>query len=345
MSINSIKISGAIFLVWVSIQTGYSQHTLFVSGRYENGKTVNRGDFFMLNDRCNFYIQDENGNKKDLTSCLWRFECLDKDSVYIVEKEITGGNTFDFLLDDLHVVNPHSLKQIKSEDDNSVLFRARISCAGQTDSGENFDLSFPVFLNLLPSVPGINVVKFISISGKNDSFPGLVEPDDFFFCLELSMSSDRTDYHVCVMKEYDGPYIYSVSWNVPVPENFKLDTYYWSGTDYMAIFISAVNKFGFTTAESYTFTESDLATGLADIDNEQGIMLYPNPFSDAFYIKGECGNIENLTVTDINGRTVKVLNEVKTPTIQVADLPSGMYIVSIKQKQNLKNKYYKLIKK
>lgn len=140
--------------------------------------------------------------------------------------------------------------------------------------------------------------------------------------------------------------IYTVSYDVPGSENFSFDACYFSEIDSIVFMISATNNFGYSSCpERYTITESDLATSLADIDNEQGIVLYPNPFSDAFYIKGECENIENLTVTDINGRTVKVLNEVKTPTIQVADLPSGMYVVSIKQKQNLKNKYYKLIKK
>lgn len=199
MSINSIKISSAIFLVLASIQAGYSQHTLSVSGKYENGETEKRGDFFMLNDRCNFFIQDESGNKQDLSSCRWRFECLNKDSIYIVEKEITGSNTFDFLLDDLSVVNSISLKQIKSESDNSVLFHAKISCTGQTDSGENIDLSFPVFLNLLPSVPVINVLELINVSRKGK--------DDYFH-LELSMISNRADSYTCVVKEYERFYIY-----------------------------------------------------------------------------------------------------------------------------------------
>jgi hypothetical protein len=82
MSINFIKISSAIFFVLANIPAGYSQHNLSISGKYENGGMVNRGDFFMLNDRCNFFIQDEDGNKKDLISCLWRFKCLDKDSIY-----------------------------------------------------------------------------------------------------------------------------------------------------------------------------------------------------------------------------------------------------------------------
>ncbi|MDR0507384.1 MAG: hypothetical protein LBH32_11330 [Dysgonamonadaceae bacterium] len=94
---------------------------------------MNKGVFFTLNDRCNFYIQDDSGNKKDLISSLWRFECLDKDSVWIIEKEITGGSIFNFILDDLNAVDPSTLKQIKNENDNSVLFQAKISCTGRTD--------------------------------------------------------------------------------------------------------------------------------------------------------------------------------------------------------------------
>ncbi|MDR0507383.1 MAG: T9SS type A sorting domain-containing protein [Dysgonamonadaceae bacterium] len=82
-----------------------------------------------------------------------------------------------------------------------------------------------------------------------------------------------------------------------------------------------------------------------EIDDESDILLYPNPFSDAIHIREGYENIEKLVITELGGRTVRILYEIKAPIIQVANLPAGIYIITIKQKQNSKNKNYKLIKK
>ena len=159
MSISFPKISSVLFCLLTSMQIGYSQEMLSIIGKYGDGCIVNRNDTFLLNDNCRFFIADETGNKIDLNpySCVWRFECLNEDSIYAVDREIKDSNEFDFLLDDLNV-NTSLLKRINANDSNSVLFCARISCVGKTISGDNFDLSFPVYLNLLPSTPEVNIL-------------------------------------------------------------------------------------------------------------------------------------------------------------------------------------------
>jgi hypothetical protein len=326
--INCLKAYSLLFLLWAGIQAGYSQQALSISGRHEYGETVNRNDTFLLNDFCRFFIQDETENKKDLNYCQWRLECLDNDSVYIIDRETSNSNTFGFLLDDLHI-NPKLLKQIKAEDKSSILFQAKITCAGQTSSGEDFDLSFPVFLNLLPSVPVVNILE---ITGT--SLP-------YYFSVKLNMYSNRADTFVCVVKEYDWPYTSILHIGVQDPSNFIFG--YDADVDSTVISITTTNKFGSSHLERYKIPY--LSTGLNEINNDTEASFYPNPFSNVLHIKGEYGNIEKLIIMDADGRTVRIINRIETPEIPVADLPQGMYIITIVQKQHSKNKSFKLVKR
>jgi hypothetical protein len=105
------------------------------------------------------------------------------------------------------------------------------------------------------------------------------------------------------------------------------------------------NKFGISDTRIIKFTYADLLTGIDEIDRESEPSFYPNPFNDVLRINGEYRDIEKVIITDIGGRMAKTINNVETPTIQVADLLQGMYIITISQKQNSKNKSFKLIKK
>lgn len=58
-----------------------------------------------------------------------------------------------------------------------------------------------------------------------------------------------------------------------------------------------------------------------------GLSMYPNPVSDVLNISSNNGlAIQNITITDINGRTVK---QATTSQINVSDLASGTYIVKV----------------
>lgn len=58
-----------------------------------------------------------------------------------------------------------------------------------------------------------------------------------------------------------------------------------------------------------------------------GLSMYPNPVSDVLNISSNNGlDIQNITITDINGRTVK---QATTSQINVSDLASGTYIVKV----------------
>lgn len=62
-----------------------------------------------------------------------------------------------------------------------------------------------------------------------------------------------------------------------------------------------------------------------------GLNVFPNPVSDIVNITSPEANIEMVTITDLNGRTVKSINfnNVAETTIDASDLASGIYLMNI----------------
>lgn len=62
-----------------------------------------------------------------------------------------------------------------------------------------------------------------------------------------------------------------------------------------------------------------------------GLNVFPNPVSDMVNITSPEANIEAVTITDLNGRTVKSINfnNVAEITIDASDLASGIYLMNI----------------
>ncbi len=64
-----------------------------------------------------------------------------------------------------------------------------------------------------------------------------------------------------------------------------------------------------------------------------GLSMYPNPVSDVLNIVAANGNdIQNIMVTDINGRTVK---QATTSQINVSDLAQGTYLIKVTTTQGV----------
>ena len=77
----------------------------------------------------------------------------------------------------------------------------------------------------------------------------------------------------------------------------------------------------------------DLVETDASIENfdKLGLNVFPNPVSDIVNITSPEANIEMVTITDLNGRTVKSINfnNVAETTIDASDLASGIYLMNI----------------
>ncbi|AOW20129.1 T9SS type A sorting domain-containing protein [Urechidicola croceus] len=67
--------------------------------------------------------------------------------------------------------------------------------------------------------------------------------------------------------------------------------------------------------------------GLEDL-NADIITMYPNPVSDKLIINNNLLDVDSLIITDVTGRTVKELVDLKgVQSLIVSDLPSGLYIL------------------
>ena len=75
---------------------------------------------------------------------------------------------------------------------------------------------------------------------------------------------------------------------------------------------------------------NDTDTSTENFD-KLGLSVFPNPVSDIVNITSPEANIEMVTITDLNGRTVKSINfnNVAETTIDASDLASGIYLMNI----------------
>ena len=98
-----------------------------------------------------------------------------------------------------------------------------------------------------------------------------------------------------------------------------------------------------TTVDNLYFDYDNYGTGFY-IDNikietdastenfaKLGLNVFPNPVSDVMNITSPEANIQAVTITDLNGRTVKSINfnNVAETTVDASDLASGVYLMNI----------------
>lgn len=88
--------------------------------------------------------------------------------------------------------------------------------------------------------------------------------------------------------------------------------------------------------DSFIFVVDDFKVTTTDdssTDNfaKLGLNVFPNPVSDIVNITSPEANIEAVTITDLNGRTVKSINfnNVAETTVDASDLASGIYLMNI----------------
>ncbi len=85
---------------------------------------------------------------------------------------------------------------------------------------------------------------------------------------------------------------------------------------------------GFAYIDNIKINEDDTSTENFD---KLGLNVFPNPVNDIVNITSPEANIEAITITDLNGRTVKSFNftNVAETTVDASDLSSGIYLLNI----------------
>lgn len=83
-------------------------------------------------------------------------------------------------------------------------------------------------------------------------------------------------------------------------------------------------------------------TSLNDLARKIAVKVYPNPFANQVTIDLENENSGQLTVLDINGKTIETLGLTKNQTLDLSHLAKGIYL--LKMEVNQQTAYYKLVK-
>ena len=120
-------------------------------------------------------------------------------------------------------------------------------------------------------------------------------------------------------------------------------------SDYSAryVLISSNDTWGSHCAglSELRFDVGGLSTNTYDLyADDSGISLYPNPTSGKFIVKGDL-ELFDVKVLDVNGATVQHFQGLNSlVTIDIGELPDGLYFISVHHKTNNQLNIQKIIK-
>ncbi len=123
------------------------------------------------------------------------------------------------------------------------------------------------------------------------------------------------------------PYITTPSNATWIEYTYNLDNYQGQNV-YVGINCVSNDQFGFAV-DDFKVSATALTT---ETFFKSNFAMYPNPAKNVLNISGNAGlSMDNVTITDLNGRVVQQQNlgGVATSEINVADLTSGMYLITI----------------
>lgn len=316
-----------LFLVLTTTMALVAQPPLSIQGIKESGESINMNEVFLLNDFCTFFIQDHQGNKLDLASGKWQLVCKGEDDNFI-EREVNNQAEFAFLLDDLRV-STETLQRKDSDTDHSVYFEAYISCIGSLMTGQNFNLSFPIYLNLLPPMPTHEIIGYENTGA-------------YYTYIDVFCDYDytRSDELRFIQYEFEEPNRqFTTSFEVKEPFfQFRIDL------DMITEFrFSSRNKFGWVSTGRIKVPEY-IYTSINNPESNNSISLFPNPFQNKINISGDINLVKSLSIYSIKGELVKAINRLESSQINLKELIPGMYLMHIEFNDNSKPITCKLIK-
>jgi len=326
----------------LNLLTGYGYAQYSISGRSQNGKNLNSNDVIIENDSCTFFVHDKNGNIVLFIHNEWSLEGLNTNSVYIPILNMVNTDLPEFNVLDIDNNIWGTLKKCTLENDSSVYYSAKIKCIGATVSKESINLEIPVYLNLLPSRPIVEIrdIHFnFDISVPNNWGTGFIS---------LKFHSERAKEYRVVVKTYDkdgltsnSNYLcslqkadnYIVEFNSPFEEG-----------EYNTISVLPVNKFGTPAINNIIYIDNKIRTSLENAITTGNIQIYPNPIKDILSLIGDLEPIASLLFIDVTGRIVKEIRELKNTSLDLSSMSSGVYALIVQYKNHFKKESIKLIK-
>lgn len=130
-------------------------------------------------------------------------------------------------------------------------------------------------------------------------------------------------------------------------------TYLWHDNNTSpAIQVSTAGKYWVRASFSNNCSASDtinisykVCTGIEENNNDETILVYPNPFSDVLYVRNTSGKVvKNVAIYNTLGASLyESAHITENSAIDVSFLPSGMYVVQIQFEDSIR--LFNLIKK
>ncbi len=134
-----------------------------------------------------------------------------------------------------------------------------------------------------------------------------------------------------VIKDFGAAGIPSATTYTLVETTYNCTT---SGTYYIGFDVPFVNTFGIYYFDDFSIVEQT-SMSTTEISSEN-VKIYPNPTTGIVHIDMGSEEIENVNVFDQSGRLVfnKKMNNSKKASVDIGNLPSGIYIMEVKTKNS-----------
>ncbi len=195
------------------------------------------------------------------------------------------------------------------------------------DMGESIFISNyePPISPTLTINPDLTFTGFGSCNNFSGKFDFTEEPNSGLRLIpkDFEVSTDTCEFHT----DFENHYFEQFSTGWPLYFDIWIDPN--SGNSYFSFEMYAGYFFNFATYP--VLSTPELKKNTFDI--------YPNPVKNQLSLKSEFIN-PVITITNINGRLVKKLKELNSNQIDVSDLESGMYFLTIQSSQGILTKKF-----
>ncbi|WP_298939657.1 T9SS type A sorting domain-containing protein [uncultured Dysgonomonas sp.] len=343
MKINYLKRTILVMVTMSCISVNLRAQNYELTGKCHNGSVVSGNDVLYLNDRCVFSIVASEDQFSNIESFSWKVKIQKSDSTYAgFTNQVSTDKEYNIIIDKANFIDNsifNTANRFNSENDNSIYFKVLVTCELTMNAGEKERLELPLFLNLLPSRPKVNILG---------TFFNERPPYIWIECI-----ADRSDGLSSVYKEYDkqGGIVSSVT--IPFPSNDDRNMLFLGNKDYYdkydseigkeVVIFNSHNQFGSVSGD--TLSSDDFGTSSIEVTGDTDLILYPNPAKDYIEIKNLIPDeIGSITVYDISGKLHRYILNPKQSRLDIYNLPKGLYSLIIEFSRMKDHKQFKFIK-
>ncbi len=118
--------------------------------------------------------------------------------------------------------------------------------------------------------------------------------------------------------------------SIPIESHFYKECAANGGTSYRLTFHPSTDL---TTVLYTVVFNCGTTTAVSDLEKDN-IKITPNPVSQFFKLKDNFSNVSNINIYNMTGRLIKNLDAIDSDEYYIGDLPNGVYLVRLSDKNN-----------